>query len=282
MQAPGPEGEKTEPPDAELDRRTARPPHLHPVRQPRSEVHAREPAVHIRPEPDRRVVDPAGRRNRITGINLRVRRKPAPRQIRRGNENHGRAQERSIPPGDHQTAANEGNELGGPEPADERVSPRDSHGHQQKAAGQPPPQAPPTLPRQQLLPQTDAGTPGHRRQTTDPTQSENLIAHANELTGATPAGPARRPSTHTRIPPHMHARLEKYARTFADRLIETLKAGVAPWRRYRGNNAVLLLATALTRGYGDMRWAGFGQIRRAGGMVRKTVWNDRLAIVSSS
>ena len=66
-------------------------------------MHAREPAVHIRPEPDRRVVDPAGRRNRITGINLRVRREPASRQLRRGNEDHGRAQERSIPPGDHHT-----------------------------------------------------------------------------------------------------------------------------------------------------------------------------------
>jgi len=85
----------------------------------------------------------------------------------------------------------------------------------------------------------------------------------------------------------MHPRLEKYARTFADRLIEALEAGVAPWqkpwkpgelcwpvnattgRRYRGNNAILLLATALIRGWSDMRWAGFGQIRRAGGMARK-------------
>lgn len=98
----------------------------------------------------------------------------------------------------------------------------------------------------------------------------------------------------------MHRRLETYARTFADRLIEALKAGTAPWqkpwkpgemswpvnattgRRYRGNNAVLLLVTALTRGYGDMRWAGFGQIRDAGGMVRKgekgtpvLVWRER-------
>ena len=98
----------------------------------------------------------------------------------------------------------------------------------------------------------------------------------------------------------MNPRVEKYARTFADRLIEALKAGTAPWqkpwkpgelcwpvncttgRRYRGNNAVLLLATALTRGWGDMRWAGFGQIRNAGGMVRKgekgtpvLVWRER-------
>ena len=104
----------------------------------------------------------------------------------------------------------------------------------------------------------------------------------------------------------MHARLEKYARTFADRLIEALKGGVAPWQkpwkpgelswpanattghRYRGNNAVLLLATALTRGYGDMRWAGFGQIRRAGGMVRKgekgtpiLVWRERTGTAAS-
>lgn len=85
----------------------------------------------------------------------------------------------------------------------------------------------------------------------------------------------------------MHPRLEKYARTFADRLIEALKAGTAPWqrpwkpgelgwptnattnRRYSSNNAILLLVVTLARAYGDMRWAGFGQIRRAGGMVRK-------------
>lgn len=81
--------------------------------------------------------------------------------------------------------------------------------------------------------------------------------------------------------------LQSYSRTFADRLIEALRAGTAPWQkpwkpgemswpvnattghRYRGNNAVLLLVTSLLRGYGDMRWAGFGQIRAAGGMVRK-------------
>ncbi len=98
----------------------------------------------------------------------------------------------------------------------------------------------------------------------------------------------------------MHPRLERYSRTFADRLIETLKAGTAPWqrpwkpgemgwptnattnRRYSGNNAVLLLVVTLARAYGDMRWAGFGQIRHAGGMVRKgekgtpiLVWRER-------
>ena len=105
----------------------------------------------------------------------------------------------------------------------------------------------------------------------------------------------------------MNPRVEKYARTFADRLIEALKAGTAPWqkpwkpgelcwpvncttgRRYRGNNAVLLLATALTRGWGEMRWAGFGQIRNAGGMVRKgekgtpvLVWRERRGTAAAS
>ena len=187
---------------------------------------------------------------------------PPPDSSRRGNENHGRAQERSIPPGDHHTAANEGNELGGPEPADERVSPRDSHGHQQKAAGQPPPQAPPALPRQQSPPADGRRHAG----ASTPDNGSNAIPRTSSPTPTSlraqrrPGRPAR-PSAHHEDPPHMHARLEKYARTFADRLIEALKTGVALWqkpwnpgelcwpanattgRRYRGNNAVLLLAT---------------------------------------
>ena len=100
----------------------------------------------------------------------------------------------------------------------------------------------------------------------------------------------------------MNQRLENYARTFADRIIEALKAGAAPWqkpwkpsecsgpvnfttqRKYRGNNWILLMVTAATRAYADNRWAGFGQIRAAGGMVRKgekgtpiLVWRNRTA-----
>ena len=100
----------------------------------------------------------------------------------------------------------------------------------------------------------------------------------------------------------MNRRLENYARTFADRIIEALKAGTAPWqkpwkpgectgpvnfttqRKYRGNNWILLMVTAATRGYADNRWAGFGQIRATGGMVRKgekgtpiLVWRNRAA-----
>ena len=100
----------------------------------------------------------------------------------------------------------------------------------------------------------------------------------------------------------MSQRLENYARTFADRIIEALKSGAAPWqkpwkpgelsgpvnfttqRRYRGNNWILLMVTAAMRGYADNRWAGFGQIRTAGGMVRKgekgtpiLVWRNRAA-----
>ena len=98
----------------------------------------------------------------------------------------------------------------------------------------------------------------------------------------------------------MPTRLDDYARKFADRIIEALKQGTAPWqkpwkpgelstpsnvttgRRYRGNNAVMLMITGAIRGYGDTRWAGFGQIRRAGGMVRRgekgtpiLVWRER-------
>ena len=94
--------------------------------------------------------------------------------------------------------------------------------------------------------------------------------------------------------------LDDYARLFADRLIEALKKGTAPWqkpwkpgelssplnpttgRHYRGNNAILLMITGAIRGYSDTRWAGFGQIRRAGGMVRRgekgtpvIVWRSR-------
>ena len=37
---------------------------------------------------------------------------------------------------------------------------------------------------------------------------------------------------------------------------------------YRGGNAVYLAMTALDRGYADPRWAGYRQIREAGGHVR--------------
>ena len=98
----------------------------------------------------------------------------------------------------------------------------------------------------------------------------------------------------------MPTRLDDYARKFADRIIDALNQGTAPWqkpwkpgelsspnnfttgRRYRGNNAIMLMVSGAMRGYADTRWAGFGQIRRAGGMVRRgekgtpvLVWRER-------
>ncbi len=78
-----------------------------------------------------------------------------------------------------------------------------------------------------------------------------------------------------------------YAEHFADEIIEAVEAGTAPWMRpwrreqrlrpcnfttdrdYRGSNLVMLLSAAANRGYSDPRWAGFHQIRKRGGMVRR-------------
>ena len=75
----------------------------------------------------------------------------------------------------------------------------------------------------------------------------------------------------------------EYHEQVADRIIEAIEAGTAPWmkpwtpgetprpvnfttgRAYRGIN-VLVLSMA---GFGDPRWASFKQIKTAGGMVRK-------------
>ena len=85
----------------------------------------------------------------------------------------------------------------------------------------------------------------------------------------------------------MPTRLQKYTEIFADRLLAAIAAGTAPWQKpwrpgelalpanlitghkYQGNNTVLLMATAAMRGYVETRWAGFRQIKRAGGSVRK-------------
>ena len=85
----------------------------------------------------------------------------------------------------------------------------------------------------------------------------------------------------------MTTRLQNYTKTFADRLLAAIEAGTAPWqqpwrpgelalprnlttaRQYQGNNTVLLMVTAAMHGYSDPRWAGFRQIKTAGGAVRK-------------
>ena len=83
-------------------------------------------------------------------------------------------------------------------------------------------------------------------------------------------------------------KLDGYTTLFAERILAALEKGTAPWQRpwqpgtgagnprngttdrpYHGTNSVLLRVTALLMGYDDPRWAGFNQIRHAGGMVRK-------------
>ena len=82
-------------------------------------------------------------------------------------------------------------------------------------------------------------------------------------------------------------KLEGYTALFAERILEALQKGTAPWQRpmepgrlelprngttgrpYRGTNSLLLRLTGMLAGYEDPRWAGFHQIRKAGGRVRK-------------
>ena len=80
---------------------------------------------------------------------------------------------------------------------------------------------------------------------------------------------------------------EAHHEQFAERIIQALKDGTAPWQKpwkpgerilphnfgsgrdYRGGNAVYLTMQALDRGYADPRWGGYRQIQEAGGHVRK-------------
>ncbi len=82
-------------------------------------------------------------------------------------------------------------------------------------------------------------------------------------------------------------RADAYHQQFAERIIQALKEGTAPWQKpwkpgerimphnfgsgrdYRGGNAVYLAMNALRRGYADPRWGGYRQIQEAGGHVRK-------------
>lgn len=76
------------------------------------------------------------------------------------------------------------------------------------------------------------------------------------------------------------------AQDVTDRIIESLEAGVVPWRRpwkaiggvarnlnsgrpYRGINVLLTALTSMSKGYADNRWATFNGLKRAGGSVRK-------------
>ena len=82
-------------------------------------------------------------------------------------------------------------------------------------------------------------------------------------------------------------RAERYHREFAAQLIDQIKKGTAPWQKpwrvgeriaprnlasgrpYSGSNTLRLMAVAADRGHSDSRWATYGQIRAAGGQIRK-------------
>ena len=80
---------------------------------------------------------------------------------------------------------------------------------------------------------------------------------------------------------------EEYHRRFADRIIEQIRRGTAPWqkpwgpgervlpsnvgtgRAYAGGNSLHLAAVAQARGYADVRWGTYRQIQALDGQVRK-------------
>lgn len=90
-----------------------------------------------------------------------------------------------------------------------------------------------------------------------------------------------------------------YQRQFADKLIEQIKDGTAPfqkpWKpgeralpenlvtgvRYRGGNSLYLGVAAQDKGYTDNRWATYRQIAAAGGHVRKGEKGTKVLFVST-
>ena len=80
---------------------------------------------------------------------------------------------------------------------------------------------------------------------------------------------------------------EEYHRRFADRIIEQIKRGAAPWQKpwkpgerilpcnldtdrpYSGGNSLHLAVVAQDRGYSDTRWGTYRQIQAQGGRIRK-------------
>jgi len=81
---------------------------------------------------------------------------------------------------------------------------------------------------------------------------------------------------------------DDYFKSIAEKLIEQLKSGTAPWQkpwdssksvglphnpisgtRYKGGNTIVLLSEAIDKGYSDQRWMTYQQATSAGGQVRK-------------
>ena len=85
----------------------------------------------------------------------------------------------------------------------------------------------------------------------------------------------------------MASKQQDYYRDFADKLIERIREGTAPWqkpwkpgesalpenmasaRKYTGGNTLYLAMAADARGYSDNRWGTYRQIKALGGQVRK-------------
>ena len=85
----------------------------------------------------------------------------------------------------------------------------------------------------------------------------------------------------------MASKQQDYYREFADKLIDRMKAGTAPWqkpwepgetalpanvhseRSYTGGNTLYLAMAAEERGYSDNRWGTYRQIKAMGGHVKK-------------
>jgi len=87
---------------------------------------------------------------------------------------------------------------------------------------------------------------------------------------------------------------QDYYREFADKLIERIRNGTAPWqkpwkpgesalpqslatgRKYTGGNTLYLAMAAEDRGFSDNRWATYRQIKALGGHVRKGETGERV------
>ena len=85
----------------------------------------------------------------------------------------------------------------------------------------------------------------------------------------------------------MASRQQDYYRDFADKLIDRIREGTAPWQRpwqpgetslpeniqsersYTGGNTLYLAMAAEDRGYSDNRWGTYRQIKAMGGHVKK-------------
>ena len=89
-------------------------------------------------------------------------------------------------------------------------------------------------------------------------------------------------------------RIDEYHRQVAERLIEQIEKGTAPWtqawapgeqalpanvqtgKAYRGGNSVWLMSVAEQRGYDDHRWGTYNQVKGLGGQVQRGETGTRI------